>query len=87
MLDAVNELRLLLFLECEGGGDCSEPEEDGFHFHQVMLNEAKFKKVSDAIFDNPRTSPGLKDSYLTGIVKLSGDFYNPKEFDGLNSIN
>lgn len=86
MLDALNELRLLLFLECEGGGDCEELEEDGRHFHKVQLDEKQFKTVSDAIFKNNRKDSDLREGFEVGEVRLSGTFA-AKPFDGLNSVD
>ena len=50
-LDAVNELRLLVFCECQESL-CTDDGKQ--HFHQVILDPAQFKAVSDAVLSpNP----------------------------------
>ncbi len=83
LLAAMNENRLLVFLECSGE-DCEEGE--GHHFHQVILTAAQFKKVSDACIVSEKPDPTLKEGYNLAELKLGGTFA-PESFDGLSSFD
>ncbi len=81
-LDALNENRLLVFLECKDGEECKDGMEA--HFHQVKLTQRQFKKVSDAIILKEKADPTLRDGYNLATIRLGGTF--PAEpFDGLSS--
>lgn len=86
MLDAVNELRILVFMECDGEGCLEEGAPEGRHFHQVMLTREQFKTVSNAIVNRRWEKAGLRDGFEMVETRQHGTF--PADpFDGLASVN
>lgn len=82
-LDALNELRLLVLLECDletCGKEIEEP-----HFHQVIINERQFKTVSDTILEDSHKDKDLREGYEMAQLSLSGNHFDSKQFDGLSS--
>jgi hypothetical protein len=72
------ELRLLIFLE----------NEDYTGFHQIMLDSAQFKKVSDAILTSIRKDSSLRDGYDMATLNMDDERMIPASvFEGMNSIN
>lgn len=89
VLSAINETRLLVFLECNS--EKSECEEEDFgkinpkhHFHQVRLTARQFKKMSDAVITKETPDPTLKDGYNMAELRLGGTF-DATPFEGLSS--
>jgi len=80
-LNALNEQRLLVFLECDHG-QCEDSDEP--HFHQVCLTGRQFKAVSDAVITGKREDADLKDGYEMVGMRLGGIFA-AAPFDGLSS--
>lgn len=87
-LKALNELRLLVFLECDGE-ECEDDAKNIIngehrHFHQVKLTPRQFKRVSDSIILREREDSDLKPGYNMASVRMGGTF-SPDLFDGLSS--
>lgn len=71
-------MRLLVFMET--------PDYKGFH--QVMLTEEQFKKVSDAIVTKVEKDPTLRPGFESAFFTVDEDRLIPSDvFDGMNSIN
>jgi hypothetical protein len=81
-LEALNELRLIVLLECIG--DSCDEENPERHFHQVRLTERQFKKVSDALIIKKHKDDDLKDGYEMVEMRFTGTF-DAKQFDGYAS--
>jgi len=84
MLDAINETRLLVFLECNGAKSECEWEDDTHHFHQVILSPEQFKKVSDSVIVEEETDITLKPQYKKATLNLNHTL-KPEPFEGLSS--
>lgn len=83
VLDALNENRLLVFLECREDPDCES--EDKHHFHQVILTPQQFKKVSDATILSEIGDDALRPGYKLATMKMSDQIFDYKTFEGLSS--
>lgn len=84
MLDAINETRLLVFLECNGASSECEWENDSHHFHQVILTAKQFKKMGDACITDEKSDPELKPRYKLATLQLDHTLA-PEPFEGLSS--
>lgn len=72
------ELRLLVFLE----------NDDYTGFHQIMLNQEQFKKVSDAILTGTHKDSSLKEDMEIAEFNMDDTRMIPADvFEGMNSIN
>jgi hypothetical protein len=81
-LDVLNELRLIVLCECTGAECDLEDKPDDKHFHQVILDPAQFKKVSDILFTGgPTTRPGFEE----GEIQVSDRCISYIPFEGMSS--
>lgn len=69
-------LRLLILLECDK--DC----EDTRHFHQVIVDDVQFKRISDAIF-SVKHKEGDRE---IGEVNLSVRTLPLEPFEGMDEL-
>lgn len=76
-LKALYEDRLLVLLE----------DDDHKTFHQVLLDQEQFKKVSDAIIVEEKADETLKDEYNIARLNMGGISILAEQFDGMESIS
>lgn len=73
----VNEQRLLVFLE-------TEPQSN--RYNQVILDDKKFKRVSDAIGENSRADKELKEGFEVYDIQVSEEAFSLPDLQSIKNL-
>lgn len=76
ILAGMHECRVLVLLESD----------DHTKFHQVLLNAAQFKKVSDTVIYEEKPDPTLKPGYTTVRLNMGRKEFSVELFEGMSSF-